>query len=244
MTHHPRILADLPNMVDLIGEKRLAYTLIEALENRWWLSEIKSPWRSRVAELCKSSGRIGFVKKLVTNDLPKMHMFSFYIIESRVRIQSRSLVSIAYPPALATPISLSRKNSKHTTLLPKDCWMMKRLTLTSRRRPHRTQYMLFAKQWNLSTTINRWELSKHTCSVVLFVNRKSKLSKCHGRHRGELQMETELTINDVAAQNIENIRHLNSLQLTFYLWEASLIGRPAERYSATADPPTPLLLYR
>ena len=32
MTHHLRILADLPNMVDLIREKRLAYTLIEARE--------------------------------------------------------------------------------------------------------------------------------------------------------------------------------------------------------------------
>ena len=69
MTYRLRILADLPNMVDTIRERRLSYRPVENLPEKGSLSKFQSVWRSRATELCKPCGNIGFVKKLLINDL-------------------------------------------------------------------------------------------------------------------------------------------------------------------------------
>lgn len=69
MIQRLHVLADPPNMVDLIREERLSCTLTEAIENNWWLNDNSSPWRRKAAELCKSSGKINLVKKLLLKDL-------------------------------------------------------------------------------------------------------------------------------------------------------------------------------
>ena len=54
MTHRLRILADLPNIVDLVREETLSF------------SDEMSPWHRRVADIYQSSGKTNFLRKLLT----------------------------------------------------------------------------------------------------------------------------------------------------------------------------------
>ena len=66
MTYRLHIVLDLSKIV---GERRLSCALMKLL-NQIDDFRISTPlWRSRVAELCKSGGEIGFVKKPLTHDL-------------------------------------------------------------------------------------------------------------------------------------------------------------------------------
>ena len=42
----------------------MSLTLKEAVDNRWFLSNPRSPWRRQVAELCISSGKMEFIEHL------------------------------------------------------------------------------------------------------------------------------------------------------------------------------------
>lgn len=69
LTYRLRVLASLPGMIDLIRERGLSLTQKEAVENRWFLSDSRSPWRSKVAEICTSSGKLDAIKHLLTKHL-------------------------------------------------------------------------------------------------------------------------------------------------------------------------------
>ena len=60
------MLASLPIMVDLIVEDKLKCTLKDAVEKKWWESDETSPGRSRVVELCASSGKMKALKEFLT----------------------------------------------------------------------------------------------------------------------------------------------------------------------------------
>ena len=95
LTHRLRVLADLPGMVDLVRAQRLACTFNEAQKMKWWLNDEKSPWRKRVAEVCKGSGKVAFLENLLTRTLPS----------------NEKLVCVTDFPIVAELLSLVRSSS-------------------------------------------------------------------------------------------------------------------------------------